>query len=75
MDSQGETEAIANPESAVSARDSGTAVAWIADHHAGQVARGMGNRYRNLPNRDLGTRVPAGRAELWRHRHIGGGAR
>jgi hypothetical protein len=48
MDSQGETEAIVNHDSAVSARDSGTAVAWIGDHHAGQVARGVGNRYRTF---------------------------
>jgi len=64
MDSQGETEAIADPDPTVVTWDYGTAVAWVGDHYSGQVAGGMGDRYRNLPDRHVGARVPAGRAEL-----------
>jgi transposase len=42
--------------------------ARVSDHHPHQVAGGVGDRYWNLPDRHVGARVPASRAELWRHR-------
>jgi hypothetical protein len=67
MNRQGEAKTIANANSAPAPRDSGTAIARGGDHHPSQVAGGVGDRHRNLPNRHMGARVPASRAKLWRH--------
>jgi hypothetical protein len=64
MNRQGKAKAVADPYPATAMRDSGTAVAWVGGHHPSQVAFGMEDRYRNLPDRHVGTWMPAGRPEL-----------
>lgn len=69
MDCHCEPAAVTDPAAAV--RNSGSAVARIGDHHTGQITVGVGDSYRHLAHRDVGTWVSASRPEFWWDRRAG----
>ncbi len=67
MHRQPEAQAIDNGDSTPATRHSCTTTAWVRNDHLGEIARRVGDGYRNGPDRHMSARMSASRPEFWWH--------